>query len=78
VKRPLGTPGFSWEDNKNMSCRNMGGDVDGTQLAQDILQWRTSGFHKSKTEKLSNLMTAGFSRRALLHGLCHLVNSTSG
>jgi hypothetical protein len=41
-KRPLGRPRCRWEDNVRIDLREVGWKgVDWTNLAQDIVQWRT-------------------------------------
>ena len=39
-KRPLGGPRRRWEDNIKMDLREVGGDGDWMELAQDRDRWR--------------------------------------
>jgi len=39
-KRPLGRPRRRWEDNIKMDLREVGGDGDWIELAQDRDRWR--------------------------------------
>ena len=39
-KRPLGRPRRRWEDNIKMDLREVGGDGDRMELAQDKDRWR--------------------------------------